>query len=463
MKPNIIIITSDQLRSFEVGCYGNDVIQTPNIDRLANNGVRFEYAVSCHPICMAARSAILSGQYTRRCTAGVSNFAYLTQKNGAASGILPEYPFSGRPHLKDTTLPEILKRNGYYNAAIGKWHIHSWPHDIGFDEYTIPRVHHCYTGQSFTRNGTSEFAPPGYSIDFELDEAEDFFKRMKGKTEPFFLYYNISPPHCPVSDAPSHYLNMYNPDNIPLRPNVDLQAELPNLDTWLKIYRYDFRYYELHLPYTDILPDGYGLPELIAEYYGLTTWVDDTIGSFMSSLHKSGLADNTIIIFTADHGDMLGSHNRVQKGYLYEESIRIPFIINAPGIARNSVCSSHVANLVDIMPTLLSLAGIDQVSHTHGNDLTPILSGEQNIVNGGYSFIETGGDGIGIRTPTHIYGIPWSQMPGVLGSKPHYFYNLVQDPYQLNNLANTDTESDIANKLDGLLRNWNGNTPGMDS
>lgn len=458
-SPNIIICTCDQLRAFEVGCYANQYIQTPNIDRLAANGIRFETAVSSHPVCMAARSSILSGQYSRRCTGGVSNFALMLKDGG---GVLPEYPETGRPHLKDETLPERLHSKGYHNAAIGKWHINSWPNDIGFDEYMIPRVHHCHTGQSFTRNGGPEFVPSGYSIDFESDEVSDFLKSRSVQESPFFLYYNISPPHCPVADAPEYYLSMYDPEKVPIRPNVDLNVELPMQDMWFKIYRYDFRHYYLHLPYADKLPDRYGLRNLIAEYYGLTTWVDDTVGRMMVSLHETGFADNTIVVFTSDHGDMLGSHNRVQKGFLHEESIRIPYIIYVPGIAGGRVITTQVANLADLMPTLLSLAGIDQVGHTHGNDLSPIICGDAESVNGGYSFIETEGDGIGVRTPTHIYGLPWSQKKGELEITPHYFYDMIVDPYQMNNLAGTDQQSDIASDLDRILRDWHGKTPFLD-
>ena len=137
--PNIILCMCDQLRAFEVGCYGNPVIRTPNIDRLAAEGVRFETAVTTFPVCMAARSVTLSGQYNRTCTGGVGNVA---TGQGEGRIYFPQYPFAGRPHLREATLPEILHGLGYHTAAIGKWHIHTWPHDIGFDQYVIPRVNH---------------------------------------------------------------------------------------------------------------------------------------------------------------------------------------------------------------------------------------------------------------------------------------------------------------------------------
>ncbi|MHB1456246.1 MAG: hypothetical protein ACYC0V_04960, partial [Armatimonadota bacterium] len=104
-----------------------------------------------------------------------------------------------------------------------------------------------------------------------------------------------------------------------------------------------------------------------------------------------------------------------------------------------------------------------QLDHTHGNDLSPIIYGDAESVNGGYSFIETEGDGIGVRTPTHIYGLPWSQTKGELGITPHYFYDLIADPYQQSNLARTIVRSDIASDLDRILREWNDKTPWMES
>ena len=120
-RPNIVLCICDQLRAFEVGCYGNRVVRTPNVDRLASEGVRFEVAVTNAPVCMAARSVLLSGQHNRTCTGGVANVAYPSRPGDFN---MPEYPDYGRPHLKDPTLPETLRGLGYHTAVIGKWHVH---------------------------------------------------------------------------------------------------------------------------------------------------------------------------------------------------------------------------------------------------------------------------------------------------------------------------------------------------
>jgi arylsulfatase A-like enzyme len=458
MKPNILLCMSDQLRAFEVGCYGNPVIHTPHLDRLAGEGSRFETAVTTFPVCMAARSVTLSGQYNRTCTGGVGNVGTVDPQGHI---YLPQYPDPARPHLKAPTLPEILREQGYQTAAIGKWHIHSWPQDIGFDSYLIPRVHHCHTGQHYTDNGGPEFIPSGYSVDFECDQVESFLKQQEvdDSKKPFFLFYNISPPHCPLSDAPEKYLKMYSPESIPLRPNVDLSKRLPDQEHWLKVYRWDFRYYNFHLPYTEDL-QGYGLRQAIAEYYGLISWVDDCIGRMLAALDRTGLAETTIVVFTADHGDYLGSHGRVQKGDLHEESVRIPLLVRWPTVLRPQALSGQVAALVDLAPTLLDLIRVEIPKHMHGRSLAPALRGEGEHVLEDGAIIETG-SGVGIRTANHLYGLPFQPENRQLALQPHYFFDLHADPYQLHNLAGSGEHPEVAQALDARLRQWDERTPWM--
>lgn len=426
------------------------------MDRLAAEGLRFETAVTNYPVCMAARSVLLSGQYNRRCTGGVGNVAFPFRPD---RGNMPEYPDPGRPHLRERTLPECLREHGYHTAAIGKWHIHSWPQDVGFDHFLIPRVHHCHTGQCFTENGGPEFVPEGYSVDFESARVADYLRGRSGSDQPFFLYYNISPPHCPLADAPEKYLRMYPPETVPIRPNVDLTTPLKDQDHWFRVYRYDFRYYEMHLPYTDHLPPGYDLRALIAEYYGLTTWADDALGTVLRALDDTGLAEDTIVVLTSDHGDNLGSLGLVQKGGPNEESIRIPMLLRWPALVTpGRVAREQVASLVDLMPTLLDLAGASPESHTHGCSLAGIVRGESETTARPHAFVETG-HGAGIRTSNHLYFLPFAENSHALSDRPAQFYCLDSDPYELHNCAEEDSEAAIS--LDATLRDWDQATPWM--
>ena len=449
-KPNVIICNCDQLRAFELGCYGNDVIKTPNIDNLATEGVRFETASTNCPSCLPARSVILSGQYNRTCTGGVI-------------GSL-QYPVFGRLHLKDPTLPELLRNSGYHTEAIGKWHIHSWPNEIGFNKYLIPRVYHCHTGQIYTENGGPEFVAPGYSIDFEAVRVESFLKeRSRNKQQPFFLYYSIPIPHSPLDDAPEKYKKMYGPDIIPVRPNVDLDTHINVKDYWFRVYLWDFRYYYLHLPYTERPIDNFKLRDSIALYYGMTTWVDDTVGRMLDVLKETGQEENTIIIFTSDHGDNLGSHGLVMKQTPEEESIRIPFLMRWPAQIKDStVIREQIASQVDIAPTILSMVGLPVPGHMQGQNLSPVIYGQTRTLEQNHAFIETLiPPGIAIRTLTHMYSLEFSIESGELNKNPDKFYELTVDPYELNNLVESENSAEIGKKLDKYIRSWDKKTPWM--
>jgi len=451
-RPNILLITCDQLRAFECGCYGNPVIRTPHLDALAAGGVRFETAVTNYPVCMAARSVLISGQYNRTCTGGVSNVAYATRPGDCA---MPEYPVAGRPHLRDITLAEALRDADYDTAVIGKWHIHSWPDDVGFGDYLIPRVHHCHSGQSFTRNGGPEFVPAGWSVEFEAAEVEHFLSAPERSERPFLLYYSISPPHCPVADAPERIRTMYAPEDMPLRANVDLNRPLDSEEHWFRVYRWDFRYYSLGLPHTMELPPGYSLRHLIAEYYGMVTWMDEAVGRMLAALEARGLGENTIVVFTSDHGDNLGSLGLVQKGGPNEESIRIPLIVRAPGRLQPRVATGCVASLVDVAPTLLDLARIPVPEAMQGQSLAPALDGASPPRK--HAVIETGG-GAAIRTPSHLYHVPFQPGTRTLAAAPSAFHDLERDPFELRNLAGTDEQAEAAQLCDALLRQWDPST-----
>jgi len=464
-KPNIILITSDQLRPFELGCYGNSVIQTPHIDALAQQSVRFDLAVSNDPVCMPGRSCLMTGQYNRTCRGNrqdrrsVSNYA-------DESGEMPEYPDTERNELLDPTLPEILRENGYHTTLFGKWHIHPAPELIGFNQFLYPRVHHRHSNQYFIENGKEEYqVNDQYSEDFIADRLEAFIKQSHD--QPFFAYYNISPPHMPVMDAPEKYRNLYSPEEVVLRPNVWSKDQLASDDNMFKIYNWDFQYYIEHEKHTETLPDGYDLRNLTALHYGLISWVDDLIGQMMGALHESGLLENTIIVFLSDHGDLLGSHQYFNKWRLIEEAYRIPMIYCAPSRWQPVVNSGQVTQIIDVMPTLLNTLNIPVPSHVQGRSVAKILEGEKDALAENYAIIEAGPfpteTHIGIRTPEHLYGVGLEKNLRDPKMEDQIFFNLIEDPYQIQNMINTETEEDLLNNLRTSLLNWNEETPWMQS
>jgi len=449
-RPNIVLCTADQLRPFELAAYGGNFLQTPGLDRLAERGTVWQTAVSNYPVCLPARSILMSGQHNRTATGGCANIMY-QGRNGDVP--MPEYPFDGRPHLQERTLPECLRDRGYDNFAIGKWHIHAWPDDIGFDHYVIPRVHHTHTGQLYTRDGGPEFSPPGYSLDFEVAEAQRLFDARRGEARPFFLYLNLSPPHCPVADMPEEFIRLYDPDDVPIRPNVDMTGI--DWEYWSRVYRWDYKYYSLRLPYTRRLPPGYSIRHLMAEYLGVVTWLDRALGEVVAGLEVAGLMDNTLFVFTSDHGDNLGSHGLVQKGTMNEESIRIPFVAAGPGVSQGRRVDEGVLSLVDLMPTLLEYAGAGVPAHCQGRSACPELCGAPGSSDR-MAFVETR-DGCGLRTARHTVFHERGE-DGSLSEIATMLFDNRADPYQLDNLSERTTLPD----LDAILRRCDTDIPWSD-
>src|SRR5512133_2327311 len=163
-RPNVVVCVCDQLRAFEVGCYGNPVIRTPNIDALAREGVRFQQAVTNNPVCMPARSCLLSGQYSRTCMGELGNHVEFDAQGRA---YLPEYPSPRRTQLPGRTLAEQFRASGYETALIGKWHVKPAPLLVGFEHAVFPRVHHRYTGQTFVEDASEGEVVNGFSVEYE--------------------------------------------------------------------------------------------------------------------------------------------------------------------------------------------------------------------------------------------------------------------------------------------------------
>ena len=298
------------------------------------------------------------------------------------------------------------------------------------------------------------FVVDGFSIDFEAERVNEYL--AQDREDPFFMYYNISPPHMPLADAPEKYLAMYDPDEVPLRPNTLVDGQLAYDENWFKIYLWDFLYYQEHLPHAEKLPDGFDLRHLTALYYGLTAWVDDTVGRLMANLEAHGLAEDTIVVFASDHGDNLGSHHAFNKGLLIEESIRVPLIFW--GGLEPQANTAQVAQLIDIMPTLLEQCGAEVPDTVQGRALGPILRGERETLDKNGAFIETSQGAIGLRTPDHLYGMQLEKDLRTISNSGKCLYDLAADPYEQRNLAgdaNPGLEADFAQQLE----QWDAQTP----
>lgn len=446
--PNIVICQCDQLRAFNVGCYGDPVVKTPNMDRLAARGVRFETAITPNPVCTPARSAILSGQFSRTCA-------------GMLGNVHKDPPNPNRERLNSQTLPECLKALGYETALIGKWHVDPQPQLIGFDRALYPKVAHRHYGQTVFDEHTNAQVVDEFLEDFFIDRVRSTIETPRDT--PFFLHYNISTPHQPIGPGqmPEKYLNMYDPEQIELRPNTRTEGETPHdPQFWYRVYRsadffWDWLAKREPRPEDAELPEGFGLKDLTALYYGAISCVDDYLGKLLDILEANGTLDNTIIVFCADHGDNLGSHGLFNKNSLIEEAIRVPLIMAGPGLTFG--VQPNPVNLVDVAPTLLSLLGQTPPAHMQGeavDDLPQTIDPERA------TFIETGRQ-IAIRTQTHLYGLPFDESKRCVTDGNAVFYDLQTDPYELHNLADTDEQAELRASLHDRLLAWDMGCPWM--
>jgi len=388
-RPNVLLIFTDQHRLSALGCYGETPCQTPNIDRLAGEGVQFETAYTCCPVCSPARATIMTGLYPHG-HGVISN----VQNLGCNVNELAD-----RPGL----LSRRLGAAGYRLGYSGKWHLGtnlktafgapntpSYPRDVGFE------------GQNFQGHGGGGFRYPEYRAYLEengfehkltseshvawhqgvLDGPEestvpyflaqhtiDLMDRFRAVEEPFFIWHNFWGPHAPYF-ATQEYYDLYRDVEIPRWPNFEWAEADTNRPHQVKLH-----------PRAGELPwDDWA--ESIRHYYAFTTMIDRQIGRMLDHLEATGLAENTLVIFTSDHGETLGSHGGLtDKGWHHFEEIqRIGMIVKAPPATGLSLSPGTVrpewTSLVDIYPTILDVAGAEYDPDVlHGSSLVPVLEG----------------------------------------------------------------------------------------
>jgi choline-sulfatase len=455
-RPSILLCLCDQLRALSVGCYGDRCARTPSIDRFAASAARCDLAITPNPVCTPARSALLSGQYSRTCA-------------GMLGNTHDDPPNPKRVRLREPTLPERLREAGYRTALVGKWHIDPQPTLLGFDTAVYPRIPHRYYGQTYFDQPGRRVVVEGFGPDWELQRSRDFLADRARDGEPFFLYHNISLPHQPIGPGhmPERYVRLFDRQQVPVRANALLDGTPAHSRWWFSVYRSaDFfwrhRRGEPQDP-ADIAPEDFDLRDLTALYYGAAACTDDLFGRLLEAVEANGLADDTVVVFASDHGDNLGSHGLFNKNALIEESIRVPLIFRVPG--RSASVISPPVSLIDVAPTLLDLAGIGGWGHMQGQSLAPALGGDVGGLRDA-AFIETGRE-IGIRTERHLLGVPHDEARRRAGPEVSLLFDLAADPYELRNLAGVDEADGAATaapreRLRERLLTWDRQTPWLD-
>ena len=371
-------------------------------------------------------------------------------------------PNTQRVRLPAVTLPELLRTHGYRTALIGKWHIDPQPQLVGFDTALYPMVAHKYYGQTVFDEFAKSRIVGGFLEDFFADHVEQFL--TDAGRQPFFLHYNISPPHQPIGRGhlPEAFTEMYGREEVKLRLNTKEEGSTSNDRFWFNVYTsvdYFWRYLrkEPQVP-ADLVPDEFDLTELTRLYYGAITCVDNLLGRLMNSLSKHKIDDNTIVVFVSDHGDNLGSHGLFNKNSMIEESIRIPLIVRDPRNNRAVTDSKHVASIIDVMPTLLDLADIPVPDCVQGQSLAPVVSSESAALSRNMAFIETG-PMIGVRTPSHLFGMKYDEQTHCAIKDDIWYYDLVHDLLEQNNLAGKCVQPEVERTLQKALLAWDQDTP----
>ncbi len=368
-RPNVLFLIADDLNC-ELGSYGAAEMKTPNIDALAARGVRFERAYCQFPNCSPSRSSFLTGRKP--------------DVTGVKVNPAPTHPLS--PHFRErlpetVTLPQLFKNHGWYAARVGKLYHYGVPKDIGtssLDDFYSWELVVNPRGRDRENESKIFSLKPGpfggtlsWLADDEGDdvdhtdgigatEAIELLERFQRERRPFFLGVGFYRPHTPFV-APAKYFDLYPLDRIQLPDtSEDDRARRPALA------------YASARPEQDRATDDLRR-RAIQAYRASTSFMDAQVGRVLSALERLGLAENTIVVFTSDHGYHLGDHGLWQKQSLFERATRVPLIIAAPGAKANGRAAPGLAGLIDLYPTLADLCGLPAPEYLDGVSLRPVL------------------------------------------------------------------------------------------
>jgi arylsulfatase A-like enzyme len=368
-KPNILWITGEGVPLKVLSCYGSQLLRTPNIDRIANEGMRFTNSFCTNALCAPSRATLLTGKYDHL--------------NGMISnpGVVP--PGEPKPHFdpNQETFPKIMKRYGYQTGLVGKWHIRANPAKCGFDYFIFKRGAGgpYYNPNGYLQNPSlgsdviEHATHPGYITDNVTDFAINGIKQFK---QPWLMMVQFFNDHRPFN-PPHKYEHLYDHTRIPepgtFWDDYSHRASAAREARMRIAYMPDF-----HPPasLTTRQRQQWNYQQFMAHFLGTMRAQDDNIGRLLEFLDHNGLAKNTIVVYTCDHGFFLGDHGWFDKRFMYEEALRVPWIIRYPGhIKAGSVRDEWVVN-VDNAPTALDLVGLPIPSDMQGKSLSPLLKGE---------------------------------------------------------------------------------------
>lgn len=425
-RPNLIYVFADQLGYNHCGYGGSKNARTPNIDRLASEGVSFVNAVSTMPVCSAYRASLFTGKYPT-----------------STGMVINEL----RMNPNHRCIAHVLTEAGYETAYIGKWHLYAaelgnhvdpknsftppGPDRLGFDGYWAAYgFHHEYYNTYYHTDSPQKiFHGEGvYEPDAQTDLAIERIKQAAGKNQPFALFLSWGTPHDPwtPSNVPKEYLDRFKDAEFPNPPNYKDEND-PYSDAWGRINA----------------KGRQSLAEWKRIYYAMTANVDWNLGRLLEAVKQAGLDDNTLIVFTSDHGEMFGAHGRRNKNIFYDEACRVPFLMRWNGRISAGSVSDSCLGTVDIMPTVLSLLDLSIPAAVEGTDLAHCALGKpgpepaaaflQNT--GACAAWENGHEWRAFRDKQYTYAV-------YRRDRSELLFDNTADPYQMKNLADDPEHAD---------------------
>jgi arylsulfatase A-like enzyme len=454
-RPNVLFLISDDLNNL-LGCYGDPLAKTPNIDQLALRGVRFDRAYCSFPLCGPSRNSLLTGLYPN------------------STGILANGQIFRQTIPTQVSVPQAFRQVGYFVGRIGKLYHYNVPTSIGTNGHDDPaswelelnppgvdrmeEQPHIFSLSPGSFGGTlSWYASPKsderHTDGLMAEDAEWVLERCaKRNDRPFFLAVGFFRPHTPYV-SPKTYFDLFPEAQMPVVSGVkEDQADIP--PAGLASYKKE----------QDALTDDLRR-QCRQAYNASTSFMDAQVGRVIAALDRLGLADNTIIVFTSDHGYHVGEHGLWQKMSLFEESARVPLLIVAPGRGTSGGVAKSPVSHVDLFPTLAELCGITPPSNLQGQSLVPMLN-DQSVNGRGWAITQVtraGGDrlpnagratnrserqffGYSLRTPRWRY-TEWNE-----GRQGRELYDHDADPRELTNLAEHPNHADMLDDLSQQLR-----------
>lgn len=435
IKQNILVILTDQQQFFTMKAYGNEIIQTPALDELANQSFVFRNAYVTQPVCAPSRASIMTGLYPH--THGVVDNNHPLDRS-----IL--------------TLPEMMD-TAYRSAYIGKWHLGDEVfQQRGFDAWVSMEdgyqeefsegkdvnarsdYHHWLLDKGYTPDKKGNRFSRKYAVTLPIEHCKPTFLKEKAiefldevEDQPFVMYVSFLEPHKPYNGPLD---SLYGPDEIILPSNFNNELGKDDPDRYKRTAERDIEDYG----------DEQGYRELIARYWGLVTQVDLSVQVILDKLVSMGLDDNTIVVFTSDHGSMMGAHRMVSKDMMYEESARVPFIIKAPQLNKGHQLVKERVSLVDLVPTLLDLSDAPIPNHIQGQSLVPFMKGDTALTRD--VFIEWPD----IRTVVTTDGWKLS----LFKNDKSMLFDLNNDPLETNNLFYQEGNEEKIAELTNRISTW---------